>query len=118
MTPERCYGEEDGGRPPRGAHRRRTGIEIKTAAESGAADAGIDVLVDSHAQGNWVHDAGVWMIYDWPEHYGGHPWFPLRAGEWLSLEFSVTVPVPEWDDQPVAIMREEDTLVRGDGRVE
>ena len=96
----------------------RTGIEIKTAAESRAADEGIDALVYSHAQGNWVHDAGVWMIYDWPERYGDHPRFPLRAGEWISLEFAVTAPVPEWDGQAVDILREEDTLVHPDGRVE
>ena len=96
----------------------RTGIAIKTAAESRAADEGIDALVYSHAQGNWVHDAGIWMVFDWPERYGAHPRFPLRAGEWISLEFSVTAPVPEWDGQEVTIMREEDTLVHGDGRVE
>ena len=96
----------------------RSGIAIKTAAEARAADEGIDALVYSHAQGNWVHDAGVWMVFDWPERYGAHPRFPLRAGEWISLEFSVTAPVPEWGGQPVAILREEDTIVHGDGRVE
>ena len=96
----------------------RTGIQIKTRAEARAADEGIDALVYSHAQGNWVHDAGVWMVFDWPDRYGDHPRFPLRAGEWISLEFSVTAPAPEWDGQAVTIMREEDTLVHGDGRVE
>ena len=96
----------------------RTGIAIKTRAEARAADEGIDALVYSHAQGNWVHDAGVWMVFDWPDRYGDHPRFPLRAGEWISLEFSVTAPAPEWDGQAVTIMREEDTLVHGDGRVE
>ena len=96
----------------------RTGIAIKTAAEARAADEGIDALVYSHAQGNWVHDAGVWMVFDWPDRYGDHPRFPLRAGEWISLEFSVTAPAPEWDGQAVTIMREEDTLVHEDGRVE
>lgn len=96
----------------------RSGIAIKTAAEARAADEGIDALVYSHAQGNWVHDAGVWMVFDWPERYGAHPRFPLRAGEWISLEFSVTAPVPEWGGQPVSILREEDTIVHGDGRVE
>ena len=93
----------------------RTGIAIKTAAETRAARAGIDSLVYSHVQGNWVHDAGVWMIYDWPERYGDHARFPLRAGEWVSLEFSVMVSVPEWDDQSVTIMREEDTVSREAG---
>ena len=53
-----------------------------------------------------------------PERYGDHPRFPLRAGEWISLEFSVTAPVPEWDGQAVTILREEDTQVYADGRVE
>ena len=96
----------------------RTGIEIKNAAEARGQVEGIESLVYSHVQGNWVHDAGVWMIYDWPERYGDHPRFRLRAGEWVSLEFSVTVPVAEWDDQAVTIMREEDTIVHEDGRVE
>ena len=96
----------------------RTGIAIKTAAEARASDEGIDSLVYSHAQGNWVHDAGVWMIHDWPDRYGDHPRFRLRAGEWISLEFSVTQTVPEWNNQPVTIMREEDTLVHRDGQVE
>jgi Xaa-Pro aminopeptidase len=96
----------------------RTGIAIKTAAEARALDEGIDSLVYSHAQGNWVHDAGVWMIHDWPDRYGDHPRFRLRAGEWISLEFSVSEAVPEWNDQSVTIMREEDTLVHPDGQVE
>ena len=96
----------------------RTGIAIKTAAESRALDEGIDTLVYSHAQGNWVHDAGVWMIHDWPDRYGDHPRFRLRAGEWISLEFSVSEAVPEWNDQVVTIMREEDTIVHSDGNVE
>lgn len=96
----------------------RSGIEIKNAAEARGRSVGIESLVYSHVQGNWVHDAGVWMIHDWPERYGDHPRFRLRSGEWVSLEFSVTVPVAEWNDQAVTIMREEDTLVHDDGRVE
>ena len=89
----------------------RTGIAIKQAAERRAAEAGIDLLVYSHVQGYWVHDAGMWAIFDWPERYGDHPRFPLKDGDWVSLEFAVTVPVPEWDGQAVSIMREEDTLI-------
>lgn len=96
----------------------RTGIEIKRAAEARAKAEGLDALVYSHAQGYWVHDAGVWMIHDWPERYGDHPRFVLRGGEWMSLEFSVTAPVPEWDDQAVTILREEDLVVWPDGRIE
>ena len=96
----------------------RTGSAIKTSAESRAADEGIDALMYSHTQGNWVHDAGVWMTFDWPERYGAHPRFPLRAGDWISLEFSITTTVPEWNNQAITIMREEDTIVHSDGNIE
>ena len=89
-----------------------------SAKETLALDEGIDSLVYSHAQGNWVHDAGVWMTHDWPDRYGDQPRFRLRAGEWISLEFSVSEAVPEWNDQAVTIMREEDTIVHSDGNVE
>ena len=48
------------------------------------------------------------------ERYGDHPRSTLKDGDWVSLEFAVTVPVPEWDDQLVTILREEDTLVTAD----
>ena len=89
----------------------RTGIEIKRAAESRASAEGIDLLVYSHVQGYWVHDAGMWAIYDWPERYGDHARITLKEGDWVSLEFAVTAAVPEWDDQVITIMREEDLKV-------
>lgn len=89
----------------------RTGIAIKQAAERRAAEAGIDLLVYSHVQGYWVHGAGMWAVHDWPERYGDHPRFTVKDGDWVSLEFAVTAPVPEWDGQAVTILREEDTLI-------
>jgi len=96
----------------------RMGVAIKQAAETRAAATGIDLLVYSHVQGYWVHDAGMWAIFDWPERYGDHPRFTLKDGDWVSLEFAVTVPMPEWADQPVTIMREEDMLITSDAAPE
>ena len=92
----------------------RSGVAIKDMAERRAGAEGIDLLVYSHVQGYWVHDAGMWAIHDWPERYGDHPRFVLKDGDWVSLEFAVTALVPEWDNQTVTIMREEDVLVTGD----
>ena len=92
----------------------RSGVAIKEMAERRAEAEGIDLLVYSHVQGYWVHDAGMWAIHDWPERYGDHPRFVLKDGDWVSLEFAVTALVPEWDNQTVTIMREEDVMVTGD----
>jgi hypothetical protein len=96
----------------------RTGVEIKRAAERRAKAEGIELTVYSHVQGHWVHDAGVWMVFDWPERYGAHPRFVLQGGEWVSLEFATTTSVPEWKGAKVRMLREEDVKVHEDGRVE
>ena len=90
----------------------RNGADIKRRAETRAVSDAIELLVYSHVQGYWVHDAGMWAIHDWPERYGEHPRISLKDGDWVSLEFSVSVPVAEWEGQLVTIMREEDILIR------
>lgn len=93
------------------------GHEVKERAEARAREEGIEALVYSHAQGSWVHDAGAWAIFDWPERYGIHAREPVRATEFWSIEFSVTAAVAEWGGQRVRIAREEDAWVGEDGRV-
>lgn len=93
----------------------RTGIDIKTRSEAAAKAEGIDLLVYSHVQGYWVHDAGTWTVYDWPERYGAHPRTPLHPGVWFSLEFRTRTAVPEWGGQLVSMSREEDMIVPASG---
>lgn len=88
---------------------------MKERVEARAAEEGIDALAYGHAQGTWVHDAGAWAIFDWPERYGIHPREPVRPTEFWSVEFAVTGEVPEWDGQKVRIAREEDGWVGEDG---
>jgi Xaa-Pro aminopeptidase len=92
------------------------GREVKARAEARGREEGIQNLVYSHAQGNWVHGAGAWAIFDWPERYGIHPREPVRPTEFWSVEFSVTGTVPEWGGQTVSMGREEDGWVGEDGR--
>jgi hypothetical protein len=93
------------------------GYLVKESAEKRARDEGIEASVYSHAQGNWVHDAGAWAGFNWPERYGRHPVEPVRATEFWSIEFSTTLPIPEWSGQPVRMLREEDAWVDETGRV-
>jgi hypothetical protein len=89
----------------------RTGVEIKNRSEAAAAAEGLDLLVYSHVQGYWVHDAGTWTTFDWPERYGAHPRSPIQGGEWFSLEFRTRTAVPEWGGQLVSMSREEDMKI-------
>ncbi len=93
----------------------RTGIDIKTRSEAAAEAEGLDLLVYSHVQGYWVHDAGTWTVFDWPERYGAHPRTPLHPGVWFSLEFRTRTAVPEWGGQLVSMQREEDMIVPASG---
>lgn len=94
----------------------RLGRDVKAAAEARGKAEGIENLVYSHTQGTWVHDAGAWAIYDWPERYGNHPREPVRPTEFWSIEYSVSVPLPEWGGQTVRFGREEDAWVGEDGK--
>lgn len=91
------------------------GREAKARAEARGEEAGITNLVYSHSQGSWVHDAGAWAIFDWPERYGNHPREPVRPTEFWSVEFSVTGDIPEWGGQTLSMGREEDGWVGADG---
>jgi hypothetical protein len=71
--------------------------------------------VYSHVQGYWVHDAGTWTVFDWPERYGAHPRTPLHPGVWFSLEFRTRTAVPEWGGALVNMQREEDMIVPASG---
>jgi hypothetical protein len=93
----------------------RTGVEIKTRSEGEGQAAGLDLLVYSHVQGYWVHDAGTWTVFDWPERYGVHPRTTIQGGEWFSLEFRTRTAVPEWGNQLVSMFREEDNVIPKSG---
>ena len=93
------------------------GHEIVTRAEARGKAEGIDNRTYPHAQGNWVHGAGAWGSPDWPERYGQHPREPVRPTEFWSIEYSVSGPVAEWDDQRVRRAREEDAWVDAEGNV-
>ena len=91
------------------------GRDVKAIAEERGRAEGIDNSTYSHVQGNWVHGAGAWAIFDWPERYGDHPRQPVRLSEFWSIEYSVTAAVAEWGGQRVRMAREEDAWVSEQG---
>ncbi len=94
----------------------RTGNEILAAARSAAAAEGIDATIYTHAIGTHGHAAGPTIgLWDQQDGVPGPGDYPVNADTAYSIELSVAVAVPEWADQTVAIMLEEDAFFDGAG---
>jgi len=93
------------------------GHVVKERAEERALGEGILSSVYPHSQGNWVHGAGAWVSFDWPERYGRHPREPVRRREIWSIEYSTSRDIEEWEGQRISMLREEDGWVDDDGVV-
>ncbi len=103
----------------------RTGNEILSAARTAAAEAGIDATIYTHPLGVHGHAAGPTIgLWDQQEGVPGSGDYPMYADTAYSIELSAASTVPEWDDQTVRIMLEEDAFFDGtsvvfmDGRQE
>ena len=93
----------------------RTGNEILAATLGAAREESIDALVYTHALGLHGHAAGptigLWDQQDGVPGAGDYELFP-NTGH--SIELSVDVTVPQWDDQAVRIMLEQDAWFDGE----
>lgn len=93
----------------------RTGNEILAATLATTKAESIDALVYTHSLGLHGHAAGS-TIGLWDQQ-GGVPGagdYPLFANTGHSIELSVDVTVPEWHDQHVRIMLEQDAWFDGE----
>jgi Xaa-Pro aminopeptidase len=67
------------------------------AGGDAADDKRPEVGVYGHSVGNGMHDIGARIAADLPFAYGNRVRYPLQSQEWVSIEFHVSTPVPEWD---------------------
>jgi Xaa-Pro aminopeptidase len=56
-----------------------------------------EIGVYGHSVGNVAHDIGARIASDLPFAYGDRVRFPLVTPEWVSIEFHVSTPIPEWN---------------------
>jgi Xaa-Pro aminopeptidase len=82
-----------------------------------AVDTVAEVGIYGHSVGNVAHDIGARIAQDLPFAYGDRVRFPLRHGEWVSVEFHVSTPIPEWGGK-TWYARFEETGRVGDNGVE
>ena len=82
------------------------GEEAKAAGyRSVGPDAGGDAVtttepeigVYGHSVGNVAHDIGARIADNLPFAYGDRVGFALADSEWVSIEFHLSTPIPEWD---------------------
>ncbi len=103
----------------------RTGNEVLAATLARTKAESIDALVYTHSLGLHGHAAGPSIgLWDRQDGVPGAGDYPLYANTGHSIELSVDVTVPEWNDQHVRIMLEQDAWFDGrsceflDGRQE
>jgi Xaa-Pro aminopeptidase len=92
----------------------RTGNDVLEATLAAADAEGIDATVYTHPIGFHGHGAGP-LIGLWDQQggvpgRGDHPLYPNTA---YSIELNARVAIPEWDDQKIRIMLEEDAIFDG-----
>jgi hypothetical protein len=93
----------------------RVGNEVLAASLAAARAESIDTLVYTHAIGLHGHAAGPTIgLWDQQEGVPGAGAYPLFPNTAHSIELSVDVVVPEWNDQSVRIMLEQDAWFDGD----
>jgi hypothetical protein len=94
----------------------RTGNQVLGTALERMRQEGIDGTIYSHPVGDHGHGAGpIIGLWDRQEGVPGRGDVALRPNTWYSIELQATVPIPEWDDQPVRMALEEEAMIDPEG---
>lgn len=93
----------------------RSGNDILLASLEQAGQEGIVATIYTHPIGYHGHGTGP-TIGLWDQQGGvpGRGDYPLNANTAHSIELNARVTIPEWDDQEIRIMLEEDAFFDGD----
>ena len=96
----------------------RTGNEVLTAVLARMRSAGLNGTMYTHPIGDHGHGAGPLIgLWDRQDGVPGRGDVPVLANMWFSAELQVTTPIPEWGEQPVRMMQEEEAEVTPGGAV-
>ncbi len=92
-----------------------SGDAVLAASRAQAIEEGIEPSIYTHPIGYHGHGAGATIgLWDSQGGVPGRGDYPVRANTAWSIELSALVPIPEWGDQKVRIMLEEDAFFDGD----
>lgn len=78
---------------------RKRGYRVVGPDAGGRATTDVrpEIGVYGHSVGNNSHDIGARIAQDLPFAYGERVRFPLVEGEFVSVEFHLSTPIPEWN---------------------
>ncbi len=94
----------------------RSGNDILTSVLDRMQAEGLDGTMYTHPIGDHGHGAGPLIgLWDYQEGVPRRGDVPVVPSMWFSTEMQVTTPVPEWDNQPVRMMMEEEAEVPATG---
>jgi len=96
----------------------RSGNEILKSTLDRMRAEKIDGTVYSHPIGLNGHGAGALIgLWDYQDGVPGRGDHKVIPGMWYSIELQATSKVPEWGNQPVRSMQEEDVIIDANGKV-
>jgi Xaa-Pro aminopeptidase len=94
----------------------RSGDEVLRRTRERMRAEGIDGSIYTHPIGDRGHGAGPLIgLWDRQEGVPGRGEVTIRPNTWFSIELQATVPIPEWDGQPVRMAQEEEAYLDGQG---
>ena len=71
-------------------------------------------MIYSHPLGNHGHAAGPTIgLWDRQSGVPGNGDYPIYDNTVYSIELNIRKPIPEWDNQEIQIMLEEDAIMEG-----
>lgn len=89
-----------------------TGAEVYEAAMAEMKRRNIEAMIYSHPIG--THGHGLGASIDFRKAIGGAA-ERFRLGSYTSIELNTSLKIPEWNDQKVTIMAEDDAVMTEDG---
>ena len=90
-----------------------TGTEVYDATMAECKKQGIDAMIYSHPIG--AHGHGLGASIDFRRGIGGADEDRLRLGSYTSIELNSSTNVPEWNNQRVTVMAEDDAVMTEKG---
>jgi hypothetical protein len=89
-----------------------TGNEVLFAIRTRAEEENIHAMIYSHPLGNHGHAAGPTIgLWDKQSGVPGNGDYPIYDNTVYSIELNIRKPIPEWDNQEIQIMLEQDAIL-------